>query len=160
MRIIAIVIIFLIVIAAFLIFILTINYSKRSNIQCKNQLRDFFPLIVNYCIENKKTPICFNDILNPWGNNQKEIALTFGCPQYVKSHSSDNSSGYIFVPWKVKDYEEIPNNAPLIYDKSFSTHKDGVYVLTAKHGAVIFITDKNYFLKFKKINDNIIIPED
>lgn len=135
-------------------FLNTNSKKNAKHFNCKRQLADFYPLIINYYNgPDKKMPTCFNDILEPWGGI---IVEAFGCPQYVATHKSDNSLGYIFVPWSCK-LEDIPENAPLIYDKSFLTHSGGVNVLMT-NGKVVFIKDLQYFLKFKKTNEKVIIP--
>jgi hypothetical protein len=130
-------------------------YNRQStNLSCKRQLADFSPLFILYEEYNGHNPACFNDILEPW-NNDREL---FGCPEYLGNNKSDKSLGYILVNWK-RQWGDIPKDAPLVYDMTFKSHHNGVYVLTA-NGKVIFIKDKNYFIKFKKINSAVIIPKE
>ena len=130
--------------------------TEDNNLTCEKQLADFYPLIINYYDFERKMPQRFNDILEPWGNNPEKLKKTFGCPKYTKTNSTNSPLGYILVPWKMK-LGDIHENAPLVYDKTFRSHTNGVYVLTA-NGKVKFIDNKQYFVQFKKINPAVIVP--
>ena len=125
--------------------------------QCKRQLADLAVRIFLYSGDNKGAMPTTGDFdlgILKTEDSQK----LYGCPEYHKNHKPDGSLGYIIVPWECK-VEDIPDNSPLMYDRSFQTHKGGVYVLTSSLGKVIFVKDKNYFLNFKALNNAILVPE-